>query len=60
MPLNYRLAYIADLEATFTPFFKLLLDNEDVLFRTEMIRVVTSVVALCRRGGAPEFSPGDL
>ncbi|MBD0022574.1 metal-dependent hydrolase [Gordonia pseudamarae] len=31
--LEYRLAYIADLEATFTPFFKLLLDNEDVLFR---------------------------
>ncbi|MFZ2239015.1 MAG: metal-dependent hydrolase [Gordonia amarae] len=31
--LNYRLAYIADLEATFTPFFKLLLDNEGVLFR---------------------------
>ncbi len=38
-PLNYRLAYIADLEATFTPFFKLLLDNEDVLFRTGDDRV---------------------
>lgn len=32
-PLNYRLAYIADLEATFTPFFKMLLDNESTLFR---------------------------
>ncbi|WP_094287928.1 metal-dependent hydrolase [Mycobacterium lehmannii] len=31
--LRYRLAYVADLEATFTPFFKMLLDNEDTLFR---------------------------
>lgn len=31
-PLRFRLAYIADLEATFTPWFKLLLDNDRVLF----------------------------
>jgi predicted metal-dependent hydrolase len=32
-PLKFRLAYIADLEATFTPTFKLMLDNEATLFR---------------------------
>jgi predicted metal-dependent hydrolase len=31
--LAFRLAYIADLEATFTPVFKLYLDNERSLFR---------------------------
>jgi predicted metal-dependent hydrolase len=31
-PLKYRLAYTADLEATFTPTFKLMLDNHDTLF----------------------------
>jgi len=31
-PLDYRLAYIADLEATFTPSFKMMLDNADTLF----------------------------
>jgi len=31
-PLKYRLAYTADLEATFTPIFKLMLDHEDTLF----------------------------
>lgn len=30
--LAYRLAYTADLEATFTPVFKLMLDNDDTLF----------------------------
>ncbi|HEX5142951.1 MAG TPA: metal-dependent hydrolase [Mycobacterium sp.] len=30
--LKYRLAYIADLEATFTPSFKMMLDNADSLF----------------------------
>ncbi|MFF2556553.1 metal-dependent hydrolase [Nocardia sp. NPDC058058] len=30
--LNYRLAYTADLEATFTSVFKLMLDNEAALF----------------------------
>ncbi|WAS95710.1 metal-dependent hydrolase [Nannocystis punicea] len=30
---KYHLAYIADLEATFTPTFKLLLDHEEQLFR---------------------------
>ncbi|WP_216911099.1 metal-dependent hydrolase [Nocardia noduli] len=32
-PLAYRLAYIADLEATFTPSMKLMLDNEALLFK---------------------------
>jgi predicted metal-dependent hydrolase len=40
-PLNYRLAYIADLEATFTPFFKILLDNEATLFRPGDERVAS-------------------
>lgn len=31
-PVKYRLAYTADLEATFTPVFKLMLDNDDTLF----------------------------
>ena len=31
--LKYRLAYIADLEASFTPNFKLMLDHQDELFR---------------------------
>lgn len=31
-PLQYRLAYTADLEATFTPVFKLMLDNDATLF----------------------------
>ncbi len=31
-PLRYPLAYTADLEATFTPVFKLMLDNDDTLF----------------------------
>ena len=31
-PLKYRLAYTADLEATFTPVFKLMLDNDETLF----------------------------
>jgi predicted metal-dependent hydrolase len=30
--LKFRMAYIADLEASFTPYFKLLLDNVDELF----------------------------
>jgi predicted metal-dependent hydrolase len=30
--LKYRLAYTADLEATFTPVFKLMLDHDDTLF----------------------------
>jgi predicted metal-dependent hydrolase len=32
-PLKFQLAYTADLEATFTPIFKLMLDHEDALFR---------------------------
>jgi predicted metal-dependent hydrolase len=30
--LEYRLAYVADVEATFTPTFKMMLDHEDELF----------------------------
>lgn len=40
-PLEYRLAYVADLEATFTPFFKMLLDNEQTLFRPGDERVAS-------------------
>ncbi|WIM90018.1 metal-dependent hydrolase [Candidatus Mycobacterium wuenschmannii] len=40
-PLKYRLAYIADLEATFTPSFKMLLDNEATLFRPGDERVAS-------------------
>lgn len=31
-PVEYRLAYTADLEATFTPVFKLMLDHDSTLF----------------------------
>lgn len=40
-PVKYRLAYIADLEATFTPSFKMLLDNEATLFRPGDDRVAS-------------------
>lgn len=39
--MNFRLAYVADLEATFTPFFKMLLDNEATLFRPGDERVAS-------------------
>lgn len=39
--LQFRLAYIADLEATFTPSFKLMLDNEETLFRPGDDRVAS-------------------
>jgi hypothetical protein len=39
--LDFRLAYIADLEATFTPTFKLMLDNEATLFRPGDERVAS-------------------
>ncbi|MFD3813182.1 metal-dependent hydrolase [Rhodococcus sp. NPDC058639] len=39
--LEYRLAYTADLEATFTPVFKLMLDNESHLFRPGDDRVAS-------------------
>ena len=32
-PLRFHLAYIADIEATFTPLFTMILDNEATLFR---------------------------
>ncbi len=40
-PLRFRLAYIADLEATFTPSFKMMLDNEATLFRPGDERVAS-------------------
>ncbi|MET7769416.1 metal-dependent hydrolase [Nocardia sp. NPDC005366] len=39
--LEYRLAYTADLEATFTPVFKLMLDNDSSLFRPGDDRVAS-------------------
>lgn len=39
--LEYRLAYTADLEATFTPVFKLMLDNDSALFRPGDDRVAS-------------------
>lgn len=42
--LQYRLAYIADLEATFTPFFKMLLDHDNTLFRPGDDRVASLLV----------------
>jgi len=39
--LEYRLAYTADLEATFTPVFKLMLDNDAHLFRPGDDRVAS-------------------
>lgn len=39
--LAFRLAYVADLEATFTPSFKLMLDNEETLFRPGDDRVAS-------------------
>lgn len=40
-PLKYHLAYAADLEATFTPTFKLWLDHEEQLFRPGDERVAS-------------------
>ena len=40
-PLEFRLAYVADTEATFTPSFKLMLDNEATLFRPGDDRVAS-------------------
>ncbi len=31
-PIEFHAAYIANLEATFTPLFKVILDNRDSLF----------------------------
>ena len=39
--LEFRLAYVADTEATFTPSFKLMLDNERTLFRPGDERVAS-------------------
>jgi predicted metal-dependent hydrolase len=40
-PVEYRLAYTADLEATFTPVFKLMLDHDATLFRPGDDRVAS-------------------
>ena len=40
-PLEYHLAYVAGLEATFTPYFKALLDNADEFFRPGDERVAS-------------------
>src|SRR3954451_5585245 len=40
-PLEFQLAYTADLEATFTPIFKVMLDHEDTLFRPGDERVAS-------------------
>lgn len=40
-PLEYHLAYTADLEATFTPLFKVMLDHNDRLFRPGEDRVAS-------------------
>jgi predicted metal-dependent hydrolase len=40
-PLEFRLAYMADTEATFTPFFKMMLDNEATLFKPGDDRVAS-------------------
>jgi predicted metal-dependent hydrolase len=40
-PLKFRLAYVADLEATFTPTFKMFLDNEATLFSSGDDRVAS-------------------
>src|SRR5690242_8134486 len=40
-PLEYQLAYTADLEATFTPIFKVMLDHEDTLFHPGDERVAS-------------------
>jgi predicted metal-dependent hydrolase len=40
-PLEFQLAYTADLEATFTPIFKLMLDHEEELFRLGDERVAS-------------------
>ena len=40
-PLDFRLAYIADTEATFTPSFKLMLDNQATLFEPGDERVAS-------------------
>lgn len=41
---EYRMAYVADLEATFTPVFKLMLDNEENLFRPGDDRVASMFI----------------
>lgn len=40
-PLQFQLAYTADLEATFTPIFKVMLDHQDVLFEPGDERVAS-------------------
>lgn len=42
--VQFRLAYVADLEATFTPSFKMMLDNDGELFRPGDERVASLLV----------------
>ena len=49
-PLEFHLAYIADMEATFTPNFKLFLDNCDELFEPGDRRVASLFAVALRRG----------
>ena len=42
--LEYHLAYVADIEATFTPFFRMMLDNEASLFAGGDDRVASLLV----------------
>ena len=55
-PLEYHLAYIANLEATFTPTFKQLLDHADELFGPGDERVASLFLLALHRGDrAPQF-----
>jgi hypothetical protein len=52
-PIEFHAAYIANLEATFTPLFKVLLDNRDSLFGGGDRGRVADDVALRRGDRAP-------
>ena len=55
-PIEFHAAYIANLEATFTPLFKVILDNRDSLFGGGDQRVaIADDVALRRGDRAPQF-----
>lgn len=43
-PLEFQLAYVADLEATFTPLFKVMLDHDDAFFRPGEERVASLLI----------------
>ena len=55
-PIEFHAAYIANLEATFTPLFKVILDNRDSLFDGgDCTRRVVDDVALRRGDRAPKL-----